>query len=80
MTLAIGDKSLQYATSEFLSTQFFQVIIDFFNRILGWKWRIRDVVESNMLSDHHGYGDRQEDLKGCVSYCGVVMKTYVLTC
>ena len=42
---------------------------------LGFKWDVRDVVDSNLLADHHGYGDTHEDLKPCPSYCGKLTKT-----
>jgi len=61
------------------ATHWAQVIVvcqDFMNRKLGFKFRIRDVVDANLLSDHHGIGDRHEDVKNIPQYCGVLLKTF----
>jgi len=51
-------------------------LIKAYTKSIGWNWRIRNVIESNLLVEHHGIGSRIDDFKGCKQYSGILMKQY----
>lgn len=44
--------------------------------MVGWKFRVRNVIEPNLLKDHHGIGVRIDELKDSKQWSGVISKTY----
>lgn len=55
-----------------------QVVVEFIKTVCHYNWKIRNVIESNILPEHHGIGDRYEDLIICPTYVGILTKEYVI--
>eukprot|EP01124_Arcella_intermedia_P034745 TRINITY_DN8668_c0_g2_i2.p2 TRINITY_DN8668_c0_g2~~TRINITY_DN8668_c0_g2_i2.p2 ORF type:complete len:216 (-),score=43.27 TRINITY_DN8668_c0_g2_i2:140-736(-) len=51
-------------------------ILKAYLRTLGYTWKIRNVIESNLLPEHHGIGQRIDDFKVGKQYSGVIEKIY----
>jgi len=45
-------------------------------KTLEWKFRIRNIQESNLLPEHHGIGSRIDDQKVGKQWSGILVKQY----
>jgi hypothetical protein len=55
-----------------------QVVVEFIKTVCRYNWKIRNVIESNAIAEHHGIGDRYDDLIICPTCVGVMTKEYGL--
>lgn len=55
-----------------------QVVVEFIKTVCHYNWKIRNVIESNVLPEHHGIGDRYEDLIVCPTHVGILTKECAL--
>jgi len=53
-----------------------KVVMEYLQKYLGWKFRIKNTVEANLLKDHHGIGVRIDDLKESKQWSGTLNKHY----
>jgi len=53
-----------------------KVVMEYLMKYLGWKFRVKNTVEANLLKDHHGIGSRIDDLKESKQWSGTLNKHY----